>query len=130
VRKKQLLSFLLAPDGPGLPVPVKRTISATDISFEIEVPTGRVLTPSDRKQKALEPEFTLTDIEEDIETKQTPTTNQRFLVEKTVYNPVLGRTVVKTAKILEQNQKKGETVYYTNGFESLDDFISAINKGS
>jgi hypothetical protein len=118
-------SFLLAPNGPGVPVPVRRTISATDISFELETTPGSVKTPQGPR-KPTNSGFTLTDIERDPGTKQTPTTDQRLLVQKTIYNPVTGRSESKYARVLESNQKQGETVYYASGFESLEEFIATI----
>lgn len=118
-------SFILAPNGPGNPVPVKRTLSATDISFETVIPPGRVLSPQGPKRPK-DGDFTLTDGEEDPSTAQTPTTDGRLLVEKKVYNPTTGKMEVKRVRILEANQKKGETSYYASGFESLDDFITTL----
>jgi hypothetical protein len=118
-------SFLLAPNGPGVPVPVRRTISATDISFELETTPGSVKTPQGPR-KPTDSGFTLTDIEQDPGTGQTQTTDQRLLVQKTIYNPVTGRSESKYARVLESNQKQGETVYYASGFESLEEFIATI----
>lgn len=118
-------SFLLAPNGPGVPVPVRRTISATDISFELETTPGSVKAPQG-PTRPVDGGFTLTDIEQDPGTAQTPTTDQRLLVQKTIYNPVTGRSESKYARVLETNQKQGETVYYASGFESLEEFIAAI----
>jgi len=120
-------AFLLAPNGPGNPVPIKRTLSATDISFETVVPTGRVHSPQGPKQPK-DPNFTLTDIEEDPTTAQESTTDGKFLVEKTVYNPTTGRQETKYVRILEANQKKGETAYFASGFESLEEIIATIQE--
>jgi hypothetical protein len=120
-------AFLLAPNGPGNPVPIKRTLSATDISFETVVPTGRVHSPQGPKHPK-DPNFTLTDIEEDPTTAQESTTDGKFLVEKTVYNPTTGRQETKYVRILEANQKKGETAYFASGFESLEEFIATIQE--
>lgn len=120
-------AFLLAPNGPGNPVPIKRTLSATDISFETVVPTGRVHSPQGPKHPK-DPNFTLTDIEEDPTTAQESTTDGKFLVEKTVYNPTTGKQETKYVRILEANQKKGETAYFASGFESLEEFIATIQE--
>lgn len=118
-------SFLLAPNGPGLPVPIRRLISATDISFELETAPGQVRAPQGPRRPK-DTGFTLTDIEQDPATAQTPTTDERLLVQKNIYNPVTGQFDFKYARILETTQKKGETVYYASGFESLEEFIAAI----
>jgi hypothetical protein len=121
-------AFILAPNGPGNPVPVRRTISATDISFEMEVPPGNVKSPQGPKRPK-DDGFTLTDIDQDPATAQTPTTDGRLLVQKSVYNPTTGRNESKYVRILDTNQKKGETVYFASGFESLDDFVASLKGG-
>lgn len=121
-------AFILATNGPGNPVPVRRSISATEISFELEVPPGQVQSPKGPRKPRTDG-FALTDIEVDDSRTQTPTTNERLLVDKKIFNPITGRTETKYVKILEANQKKGETVYYASGFESLDEFLASI-KGS
>jgi hypothetical protein len=118
-------SFLLAPNGPGVPVPVRRTLSATEIAFELEIPPSQVQAPQGPKRLS-DVGFTLTDIEADPQTSQTPTTDQRLLVQKTVYNPTTGKMESKYAKVLQTNQKQGETVYYASGFQSLEEFIATI----
>lgn len=118
-------SFLLAPNGPGIPVPVRRTLSATDISFELEESSGPVFVPRSIKTTTDSP-FALTDIEADSRTAQTPTTDQKLLVQKTIYNPITNKNESRYARILEANQKKGETVYHASGFGSLEEFIAAI----
>jgi hypothetical protein len=118
-------SFLLAPNGPSVPVPIRRTLSATDISFELETTPGSVRAPQG-PSRPNDPGFTLTDIEANPLTAQTPTVDQRLLVQKTVYNPATGKTESRYARILETNQKQGETVYFASGFQSLEEFIAAI----
>lgn len=118
-------SFLLAPNGPGVPVPIRRTLSATDISFELETTPGSVQTPQGPRRPS-DTGFTLTDIEANPLTTQIPTTDQRLLVHKTVYNPTTGKTESRYARVLETNQKQGETVYFASGFQSLEEFIAAI----
>jgi hypothetical protein len=117
-------AFLLASNGPGMPVPVRRTISAVEISFETVIPTGKVVSPQGPNLPG-EP-YALSDIEERVEDAQTLTSDQRFIVEKKVANPLTGKMAVKKASILGSNQKQGETVYYADGFETLDEFILAI----
>lgn len=120
-------AFILATNGPGNPVPIRRTISATDISFEMQIPPGSVKSPQGPKRPTSG--FSLTDIEVDPSRVQTETSDERLLVQKTVYNPSTGKTESKYVRVLESNQKNGETAYYASGFESLDEFLAAI-KGS
>jgi hypothetical protein len=117
-------AFLLAPNGPGMPVPVRRHISAVEISFETVLATGSVQAPNGPNLPS--EQYALADIGERVETAQTPTSDQRLVVEKTVVNPFTGKTSVKRAVIMGQNQKQGETVYSATGFESLDEFIEAL----
>lgn len=118
-------AFILASNGPGNPVPIRRTISATDISFELAVPPGQVRAPQG-PSRPVDGGFTLTDIEPDTASAQTPTSDQKLLVDKTVTNPFTGKTERKYVRVLESNQKKGETVYYASGFESMDSFLASI----
>jgi hypothetical protein len=115
----------LASNGPGVPVPIRRILSATDISFQLKETAGSVQTPQGPKRPN-DTGFTLTDIETDPLTSQTLTTDQRVLVQKTIYNPSTGKTESRYAKVLETNQKQGETVYFASGFQTLDEFIAAI----
>jgi hypothetical protein len=94
----------------------------------MEIPPGNVQGPKGPKRPK-DPGFTLTEIEPDPSTTQTPTTNSRFLVQKDVFNPTTGKMESKYVKILGVNQKKGETAYSASGFESLDEFVDSI-KGS
>jgi hypothetical protein len=117
-------AFILAPNGSGMPVPVRRTLSAVDISFETVLATGKVLSP---QGPSIPTEmYALSDIEERVEEAQTLTSDQKLIVEKKIVDPITGRTSVKKARILASNQKHGETAYYATGFESLDEFVLAI----
>jgi hypothetical protein len=120
-------AFILAANGPGNPVPIRRTISATDISFEMVVPTAKVFSPQGPKTN-VSAGYALSDIEANETSSQTKTSDEKLLVQKKVYNPSTGRMETKYVKILETNQKNGETAYYASGFESLDEFITAIKE--
>lgn len=117
-------AFLLAPNGPGMPVPVRRTISAVEIAFETVIPTGKVSSPQGPNLPT--EKYALSDIDERVEEAQTLTSDQKLIVEKMVTNPFTGKSTVKRASILGSNQKRGETVYYADGFESLDEFVQTI----
>lgn len=119
-------AFLLGYNGPGVPVPIRRHLSATDVSFELIKTNGRVLTTKGNPHAPQDPGFTLTDFEEDPETAETPTTNQRLKVEKTFVDPITGKTSTRRLYIRESNQKSGETSYYSSDFETLDEVITAI----
>lgn len=120
-------AWLLAPNNPGNPVPVRRYLSAVDISFDTVIPTGNVLDQSQVKSlKKSDSDYSLSDIEEDPLLTQKETTNQKFLVDKKTINPQSGKQEIQRAKILETNQKSGEIVYFTEGFQSLDEFILSL----
>jgi hypothetical protein len=117
-------AFLLAVNGPGMPVPVRRTFSAVEISFDTVVPSGKVLTPQGPNFEA--EKYALSDIEEKASEAQVPTSDQKLIIEKRTVNPFTGKSTTKRASVLERNQKQGETVYYADGFDSLDEFIIAL----
>lgn len=117
-------SFVLAPNGPGMPVPVKRTLSAVTIDFVMSESSGQVQPPGTHAVVA-DP-FVLSDIERDPKKAQTSTVTDRLLVQKQVWNPRTNRFVQKYVKTLTPSQKRGETVYYTSGFETLDEIVESI----
>lgn len=119
-------AFLLAPNGPGAPVSVRKTISATEISFGMEVTPGQIQSKKPKRPEGTINPYELTDIEQDPETAETTTTDQRFLVNKTIIDQRTGKKKNVYAKILESNQKSGETIYFAQNFESLDEFLENI----
>ena len=121
-------AFILASAGPGVPVPIRRTISAPFISFDmIDVP-GPVISRTQNPDPGNK-DFALREINQDPATAQTPRTNERLLVQKDVYDPNSGKFVKKYARILDTNQRQGETVYYAQGFTSLEDFLDTLKSG-
>ena len=70
--------------------------------------------------------FALTDIERDPNTKQTPTTDERYLVRKDVIDARTGNKRPRYVSILESNEKKGETVYRASDIETLEQFIKTL----
>lgn len=125
--------FVLAPNGPANPVPIRRYLSAPNISFEINsTPTGDILTDRDLTVPPLldpnDSKFLLSDINQEAATKQTPTTNQQFLFKKTFIDPITGKKTVKYIKKIERNQRKGETVYSASDIATLQEFLLTENK--
>ncbi len=115
-------SFLLAVNGPGNKVPVRRYLSAPTVSFNLIETQDQVYDEKQEFSGVQKSNFILTDIDSSSATAQEKTTLQKVLVNKEVMNPKTGKMEIKKVRILESNQKSGETVYYAN-VESLEDFI-------
>lgn len=117
-------SFILAVNGPGNPVPIRRHLSAPQLDFELEAAPDQVIAKSQAPVE--QDKFVLSDITEDPKTAETETTEKQFLVKKTFADPGTGKQQTKYVKIMERNQKKGETTYSTSGVISLDEFLLTI----
>ena len=124
--------FILVPNHETNKVPVRKWISAPDIAFESAGADQLISKRHLDKTESLQDKnkFILSDTQEDPETKQTPTTRQRFVTEKKVKDPKTGKIITKTVSILETNQKKGETVFYAESEEAMEEFINSLNKRS
>lgn len=121
--------FILAPNHDTNMVPVRRWLSSPVINFS-SFPVGNAYEKSHLDKNANlqnKDKFVLTDINRNPDTAQTPTTDQRYIVEKKVVDPKTGKLVTKTVKILESNQKKGETVYYASDAQTMEDFIRSLD---
>jgi hypothetical protein len=117
-------SFVLAANGPGNAVPIRRHISAPQIDFELEAVTDQVIGKS--QIPTSDDQFVLSNIGEEPTKTETETTEKKFLVKKTSVDPRTGKQQTKYVKIIERNQKKGETIYTTSGVTSLDEFLLTI----
>ena len=117
----RVLGYILAPDGSNRMVPIKRYISAPTISFDVQ--EGEVITK--KQQEAIDKEadpFLLDNVEgEEIANKQTPTTEERFLLKKDVFNPITGKNETKYIRIDERNGR--ETVYTASDPAILEQFL-------
>lgn len=125
-------SFVLAPQGPGMPVPIRRTLSATELSFEMVVPPKNVLDIQDSnklsdKSPRVDELFGLED-PSSSKNQQEDTLDGKVLVNKKMLDLQTGKVVQKYVKVLQSNQKSAETVYYARGFENIDEFIRSIKK--
>ncbi|MFA6049826.1 MAG: hypothetical protein WC761_01395 [Candidatus Paceibacterota bacterium] len=124
--------YLFAPQYPTNAVPVRRWVSCPNIVFDVipvagEVQPKKLLNRPPIKDTSNNP-FTLSEIEEDPQIAQTPTTLQRYAVKKTVVDPVSGKRRIKYVSILDSNQAKGETVYAASDIETVEQFILSPNK--
>jgi hypothetical protein len=120
--------YILATNHETNKVPIRREVISPVVVFD-SLPSDNLF-PEETftKQKNLENgNFVLSEISEDPSTAQQKTTNQKFIKERKVFDPVKNKFVTKRAKILEKNQKSGETVYYSEGNQDLDDFIKTLN---
>lgn len=120
--------FLLAPNGPANMVPVRRYLSAPNISFEISsTPTGDILTDRDLAIPPLGTEtdnrFILSDINTAANSTPKEATEQKFLFKKTFIDPISGKKVIKYIKKTSRNQKKGETTYSASDIATMQEFL-------
>lgn len=120
--------FILAPDYATGLVPVRRWISSPVITFGGVGAAGAYEKSHLDKNANLSDKnkFVLSDIDRDPNLAQTSTTEGRFVVDKQVIDPKTGRKVNKTVRILQSNQKKGETVYYASDAQTMDEFIRSL----
>jgi len=123
--------YVLAPQHPTNAVPVRRWVSAPNVTFDIrsyntEVVEAKHMNRPPQKNSDNPGTFALTDIERDPSTKQTPTTDERYLVRKDVIDARTGNKRPRYVSILESNEKKGETVYRASDIETLEQFIKTL----
>jgi len=120
--------FILAPNHETNKVPVRRWISSPNIVFD-SFPNGEMITKKHLQEVTKnQDKFILSDTEIDPQTKQRPTTNQKYSSTKKVWDPKTKKYVSKTVSILESNQKKGETVFYVEDQSLLREYIDSLNK--
>lgn len=122
--------YLLAPQAPTNMVPVRRWISAPNISFDITAVNSEIV-PNEVLQRppvkdVVHDGFTLTDIDKAPEISQAPTVLQRYSVKKLLIDPITGKRRIKYVSILDANQKKGETSFAVSDVETLDQYITSF----
>lgn len=116
--------FILAPQGDSDKVPVRRWISNPGIHFDVStLDSGQEFTKEGTVEKHSQQEqdnkFVLSDVNnEDLQTRQTKTYNERHRSTKIV----TGKN--QYVKILESNEKKGETIYRASSPKALADFFN------
>ena len=118
--------YLLAPQGASNLVPVRKWISAPDIAFE-SIDFSSELSPKktiEKIENIPKDKFVLTDIERDPAKAQTPTYNQKLLYKKEIINPKTGKKQIKYARVMDSNNKKGETVFSASDLQTLEEFLA------
>ena len=123
--------YVLASQHPTNAVPVRRWVSSPNISFDVRTYSSEVV---EKKHMERPPQsdpkstnsFTLTDIDRDPISKQTSTTDERYLVRKNVIDSRTGNKRTRYVSILESNEKKGETVYRASDIKTLEQFIKTL----
>lgn len=124
--------YLLAPQYPTNLVPVRRWLSCPTLVFDTNVATSEVQPQSHMEKPPInygqEEKFVLSDLNAEAKTAPPKTTTQKYLVKKTVFDPVSGKRRTKYVSILGSNQAKGETVYAASDLDTLDQFILTPNK--
>lgn len=118
-------AFLLAPQGDTDKVPVRRWISSPNIVFDVHSYNSSITTKE--KAEALEKQnsgdlFTLTDLNVDPKEVQNPTTLEKLRSRKIYMNPD-GSKHGKYVKIIETNEKQGETIYRASDIKTLEKYI-------
>ena len=121
--------YILVSNHPTGEVPIRRWVSAPTISFEIDDASKTGIPVSADAIARIESQtsndkFTLTEVGSDPSTRQDPTTTGRLRAQKIFTDK--GKKRSKYVRILERNEKKGETVYRASSPEALDEFIKSF----
>lgn len=119
-------AYILAGAGPGMPVPVKRFVSAPQFSFKSfgEVPESKKQIENSEGETA--DRFLLSDIELDPTAGKQPSKTEQYLLKRTVKNPITGKEVTRFVKIKNTNSKRGETVYSASDPQILEEYLASI----
>jgi hypothetical protein len=117
--------YILATDYETNQVPVRRYISSPIITFdsfsnENPMPKSRL----DEQVFETKNKFVLNDINQDPTTAQVPSTNKKYVYNKTIVKN--GKKTKKTVTALETGQKKGETIYYASDRTTLEEFLKSL----
>ena len=116
--------YILAVNGPGNMVPVRRHLSAPRIVFDmVNVQNDVPQRASNMEKWTKDSKFALSEINPDGSKTQTPTSLERFLTKKEVINPVTGKTTTRYVKATDQAQVAGETVYTASDLQTLAQFL-------
>lgn len=120
--------FILAGNGPGNMVPVRRYLSAPTVSFEIiETPTTDALSERNLDTPPLkndnDSKYLLSDINIQPGTPQPTPTSQSMLFKKQIINPLTGKKTTRYVKQVTRSQKNGETSYSSSDIQTLQDFL-------
>lgn len=120
--------YLLAPSGPSDQVPVRRWISAPNLVFETIAVNSDV-----QRKKTIEQiygstdiRFALTELEVNPTEKQTPTSNQQVVFQKSYIDRKTGRKSTRYVSRLESNNIQGETVFYASDPQALEEFFLSL----
>lgn len=113
--------YILAGDEIGQPVPVRRWLSSPEIKFDFHEARNDVHLKSNLEKIGQRDKFVLSDLE--AANQQNPTTERKFLVKKDYIDPRTGRTMTRYVPVVQSFNSKGESVYYTNDFDLLQQII-------
>lgn len=120
-------AYLLAINGPGNAIPVRRYFSAPQISFEIQEVDGPVFDKERLETNTIpvqeSEKFILSDLQQDETKKQVPTIEEKNVIEKKFFDPKTGKMKTRYVTISERNKKQGETVFTASSKEAMMDFI-------
>lgn len=121
-------AFILIGPAPGLPVPVKSYITATQFSFEMKEDASNIMT--ERQAASLERDtddkYVLSDLEAQESSQPKPTQEDAYLYKKIFKDPYTGKERVRFVKIKSRRSKKGETYYAASDPEILEEYFASI----
>jgi hypothetical protein len=120
--------YLLAPSGPSDQVPVRRWISAPNLVFETIAVNSDVQRKKTIEQiyGSTDTRFALTELEVNPTEKQTPTSNQQVVFQKSYIDRKTGRKSTRYVSRLESNNIQGETVFYASDPQALEEFFLSL----
>ena len=118
-------AYIVAPQGSGNMNPFRKYVSAPDISFEVFTANAEVVDfpPTKPDPTGDIDKFTLSDVEQ-LNTAGNPVESDRtrFLkVKNLVKNPFTGDNEVEYLRIVQSNQKQGESVVSAQIVTKIDD---------
>lgn len=124
--------YIFAAQGPTNAVPVRKWISAPQVSFDIASLDGNEI--AGKKQIAAiqtnADKFALTDFNgEAVNEKeaQAPTTLDKIVVRKDLVDPITGKTKINYVSIQQKNKHlNGETIYKATNLETLEQLITSL----
>lgn len=119
--------YILATNAPGQPVPVRKWVSAPDIVFDFHNMENDVHKSENLEREpvalGVEDKFILSDIQENPKTKQKDTTDRKYLVKKEFVDKRTGKTFFRYVPVLQRFNLKGESIFYTNDFELIQQIV-------
>lgn len=120
--------YIFAPQAATNSVPVRRWISAPQITFDVVNLNGNEIAPRKQIDQLKTNKFSLTDFETDDKEAQAPTTTDKTVIRKDLFDPVTGKRKVNYVSIHQKSKNiAGETIYKGSNLETLEELIKSLN---